>query len=222
MTVSQTVIDKIRKALSLAGDRANANESQNAMLLAQRLMAKHGLSASDIGVQPDSKDKKAVKGRVHMKKVQWWQKHLLSIIANNFRCYGFFTRGDSVGFLGLPKDVDIAVEVFAFANKMIKYHASAYMAATSGENRSRNGSVAVRNDYIEGYLQGLREKFEEQVAKESLALVLVKDEVVEDAFRGAEFKKAKPHTRRTARDQHAIRNGYADGRKFSMTKGELQ
>lgn len=94
----EDVIRKIQKALALANDNSNAEESHAAMLLAQRLMAKHKLSVSDLpGEKPEKKTEKV---KIRMAQVNWWKRRLAQIIDKNFRTHSFFNRGSYLGFIG--------------------------------------------------------------------------------------------------------------------------
>ncbi|MEK3945009.1 DUF2786 domain-containing protein [Paenibacillus sp. FSL H3-0310] len=214
-----SAIRKIQKALKLADGNANAEESQNAILLAQRLMAKHGLTAQDVGSQ-EEKAPEARKGSIRKSRVEWWHRILNSIIADNFRCFGFFTSGRNIGFLGLPEDVDIAIEVYGFAENAIRHHASEYLKyyCYSSSRRVSNG---IKNDYITGFLQGLREKLKEQVAAECYSLVLVKHEVVVKAHDDAGWKTGKPVQMNLAGDSEARMQGYIDGKEFNNPVGKM-
>ncbi|ETT45241.1 hypothetical protein C162_21933 [Paenibacillus sp. FSL R7-269] len=186
-----SAIRKIQKALKLADRNSNAEEAQAAILLAQRLMAKHGLSASDIG-SDEQKQPEAQEGKIRKSRIEWWHRKLLNIVADNFRCFSFYASGSYIGFLGLPEDVEIAKEVYVFAEDALRYHSSEFLKTRVNYFGSRKRTNALKNDYITGFLQGLREKFKEQVETESLALVLVKHEVVVQANDEANWKTGKP------------------------------
>lgn len=215
----ESIIRKIQKALSLAHNNSNANEAQNAMLLAQRMMAQHNLTVSDLPQQQEQK--KAERSKINMFRIEWWQRQLSSIIADNFRCYAFMARGSYVGFLGLEQDSQIATEIFKYAVESIKHHAAVYLRANKG-SRSRAYALALKNDYISGFLIGMKAKFAEQVEKESLALVLVKDDIVVRTYEDWKLKEGRPIKKSTAQNQDAIEQGYMDGREFEKPVAQLQ
>ncbi|WP_379142321.1 DUF2786 domain-containing protein [Paenibacillus sp. sgz500992] len=219
MDYMDSAIRKIQKALKLANGNSNADEAQAAILLAQRLMAKHGLTAQDVGAEEEAAPE-ARKSSIRKSRVEWWHRKLNSIIADNFRCFGFFTSGRNIGFLGLPEDVDIAIEVYGFAESAIKYHASEYLKYNSYSS-SRRVSNGIKNDYISGFLEGLREKFKEQVALECFSLVLVKHEVVIKAHDNAGWTAAKTIQVNSMGDNEARTQGYRDGRDFNNPVGKM-
>ncbi|MEE4578793.1 DUF2786 domain-containing protein [Paenibacillus polymyxa] len=214
----QDAIRKIQKAFKLAENNGNAEEAQAAMLLAQRLILKHGLTTADVRPEQDAVPE-ATQKSIRKVRVQWWEKQLAWIVADNFRCYSYTQRGYAIGFLGLPDDVSIAVEVQQFAESAIRYHSSNYLK--DNYSPSRRVSNAIKNDYITGFLQGLQEKFKEQIARESLALVLVRHEVVESAYESASWKKPKPTTINRMGDIEAMAQGYEDGRNFNNPVGKM-
>ncbi|AIQ26943.1 hypothetical protein P40081_01010 [Paenibacillus sp. FSL P4-0081] len=220
MKCMDSAIRKIQKALKLADDNSNAEEAQNAILLAQRLMAKHGLTASDIG-SPEQKQPEALEGKIRKSRIEWWHRKLLGVVADNFRCYSFFAKGSYIGFLGLPEDVEIAKEVYVFAEDAIRHHSSEYLKTRNYYFGSRRQTNMLKNDYITGFIQGLREKFKEQVEVECLSLVLVKHDAVVEYYDKAKWKTGKPTNMSTLGDSAARAQGYKDGKNFNNPVGKM-
>ncbi|WP_025685293.1 DUF2786 domain-containing protein [Paenibacillus maysiensis] len=214
----QDAIRKIQKAFKLAENNSNVEEAQAAMLLAQRLMLKHGLATADVKKEQEVAPE-ATKKSIRKSRVQWWEKRLAGIVAKNFRCYSYTQSGYAIGFLGLPDDVSIAVEVQQFAESAIRHHSGNYLKEIY--TSSRREANAIKNDYITGFLQGLHEKFKEQIAKESLSLVLVRHEVVEAAYESAGWKNPKPTTINRMGDPEALAQGYEDGKNFNNPVGKM-
>lgn len=136
--VDESVLRKIKKALALADSAKNpsSEEAQTAMLKAQELMAKYGVSVSDIK-DVNTNPANAVKKEVSHSAVQpeseknaWWKKSLSLVIADNFRCYAYTTRYGAgytkISFMGVKEDVELAVEVFNYAVEIIEYQARKY------------------------------------------------------------------------------------------------
>lgn len=213
------IIQKIKKALALAHGNSNAEEAHTAILLVQRLMVKHNLSMSDIPLDKQ-KEKKTGRGYMNMGRVEWWQRRLSVIVADNFRCHSFYNSGNYVGFIGLEEDAKIAIEIFRFASEAIKFHSAKYLRENK-ERRSRKYAIAIKNDYIKGFLNGLKDKFKEQVESESLAIVLVKDAIVVRAVEDMKLKKGSPIRNTTANDGEALRQGYRDGKRFEKPVGQI-
>jgi Protein of unknown function (DUF2786) len=216
----ESVIKKIQKALALANDnKKNPEESETAMLMAQKLMAKYQLSMNDVEVADDSKQ--AIEGDgTDYTRLQWWMKIVANIIADNFKCYCYLrtsNKKSKIIFLGLEHDVEICKMVYKFALSSIKYQADNYIRR-SGVNGDRAYTVAVKNDYIAGYIQGLKDKFKEQVNKEEWGLVLVKDALVEQKFNELKLRSGRASQRSSKGDAEAQMQGYNDGKNFSHKK----
>ncbi|MEK4062178.1 MULTISPECIES: DUF2786 domain-containing protein [unclassified Paenibacillus] len=220
MDYMDSAIRKIQKALKLANGNSNADEAQAAILLAQRLMAKHGLTASDIG-STEQKQPEALEGKIRRNRIEWWHRKLTLIVADNFRCYSFYANGSYVGFLGLPEDVEIAKEIYLFAENAIKHHSSEYLKSRRYYFGSRRQTNMLKNDYITGFLEGLREKFKEQIESECLSLVLVKHDAVVQYHEKANWKTGKPINVSALGDSAAHAQGYKDGRDFNNPVGKM-
>lgn len=217
----EDVIRKIKKSLALANDKANEQESQTAMLMAQKLMAKHNLSMNDINLNVEIKKETKEGVGIRSGRIAWWQLSLSEIIAKNFRCYSYFYSGSRLVFFGLEQDVAIATEVFKFAVESIKYLASKYVK-DNHISGYRQRTIAVKNDYILGFLSGLEDRFEEQVNKEDWGLVLVKDALVEQKYNEMELKSVKSNPINTMGDMGAKMQGYEDGKSFDHNKKALK
>lgn len=217
------IVKKIKNALALAKGNKNENEAQAAMLAAQRMMLKYNLTMQDIPTEEQPK-KEVTKDRIRINKVEWWHLKLACVIDANFRTYSYYVKGHSVGFLGLKEDVEIASEVYKFAMAAIKGHATEYLKKTRDDffYRSRSEAIAVKNDYIRGFLDGLRRKFADQVQSESFALVLVKDALVETAHKDANWKPGKERSYQRAGDKDAYDQGFIDGKNLDKGKSAKQ
>jgi hypothetical protein len=225
--VNERILNKIKKALRLANAK-NDHESHTAMLLAQQMMAKYNLSMEDIEI--DSVEGARQKEVVEMyvtkpTKLQWWQKELANVIADNFRCYTYFRtlRGRSrLIFLGLKEDTQIAREVYAYAQDSIEYFSIRYL--------DQNGIVGlsertkVRNDYIAGFIRGLRDKFREQVEtnKDEWGLILVKDTDVVERYNKLNLKADSPSQATRGYNSEAIEAGYREGKRMDHTRKVLK
>lgn len=163
--VDERILKRVRKALNLANSK-NDEESHTAMLLAQQMMAKYGIEMEDVNAHLEEAPQKEVMEMYATKatKLQWWQKEVAGVVANNFRCYTFWrTRNGKsrIVFLGLKEDTKIAREVFAYAQDSIEYFSILYLNEKGVEGISERSKI--RNDYISGFISGLRDRFREQV-----------------------------------------------------------
>ncbi len=131
--VNESLLKKIQNLLNTTTENGSTeSEAQNAILLAQKLMAKNGLEMADIEANANdtSTKKEIIEGKgTDGVKLAWWHKDLARILADNFRCYFFLRSGpgySNVVFLGLKEDVEIAKSIFHFASIQIEFHARKY------------------------------------------------------------------------------------------------
>lgn len=152
------------------------------MLMAQRVLAEHGLSIQDVEEPEDKQDKNVVhEHATEYGKTIWWKKHLFATVAENFRCFSYINKRRSVyqiRFVGLDSDVSLAIEIFKFACEAIQYHLSKYRQDLKVSGYWKKEITYMVNDYLRGYLHGLDQKFKEQVDINNWGLVLVKDALV--------------------------------------------
>ena len=279
-TTSNSVIEKIKKTLALAENNTNEHESRAAMLHAQRLLAKHGLSMKDVSTADVPSKKDVVENKTEASQKVWWTGRLASIVAENFKCFiynSFYGRSHSIVFVGIKEDAEIAKTVFQFAKTSVEYYAKKYVNKKKKELEESSGfnfkkmsddevsdlaysvlgaqkiiqlkdkyleektykmrlimaikeklglnvdAAALKNDFIMGFLSGLKQQFEDQVEKNDWGLVLVKDEDVVKYMDTLNLSssKARSSAKRSG-DQEAIAAGYKKGKSFSSPKGHLE
>ncbi|AET68811.1 Protein of unknown function (DUF2786) [Desulfosporosinus orientis DSM 765] len=231
MTVEEKVLHKIRALLNLArnGGDPQSNEAQSALLMAQRVMAEYGINEIEVSDSVINQSKEILDDyATEFEKLSWWKKKLGKVIAQNFRCYSYLNKCNGytrLAFMGLRQDAEIAIMAFSFATDHIRSGADRFMKAYRKEYISEFGlrpSISqqrgVRNNYVEGWISGLESQYDEQVNKEGWGLVLVKDELVNQAYKdlGLERGRAAQHVRReSSAGKAAYAKGYSDGKGFS-------
>lgn len=205
--------------LSLGENNSNENEAQSAILKAQKMMAKHGLSMGEVEFSENGKENGVEE--INLTKfynIKRWHWELADIIASNFRCIWYKSRPKdgkrSIKFIGLKEDLEIAKAVYFFAVESIEYFKTLDMIKFKRQNRDKKYGKGDENDYINGYLKGLKEKLAEQKAKKEFALVLVTPQEVKDRAkeRGLISKKARPV--KSAGNKDAFNKGYKRGKAF--------
>src|SRR5690242_2167122 len=88
MSVDQSVITKIQMALKKTepGSGCSEAEAQSALLQAQRLMAKFGLTMGEVVDSSEQPKREIVHGKASLyEKKVWWKGRLAMVIADNFR-----------------------------------------------------------------------------------------------------------------------------------------
>jgi hypothetical protein len=213
---NESILRRIKKALALAENNTSAEEAQTALLMAQSLMAKHSIEMSDV-IEEEKQLKVVVhEGITDYGRTPFWKKSLAQVIGDNFRCMAYTSSGrgkSKLIFLGLKEDTSLAKEMFEFAVNSLTYSVNRYMR----ERRKIEDSVerGVRNDYILGFIAGLRDKFKEQVNKNNWGLVLVKDTLVVQEIDRMGFSVSSGSKIQRGHSSEARQSGYKAGKSLS-------
>lgn len=219
MTDSE-IISKIKKVLALATNNSCVEEGRTAMLLAQKMMIENNISISEISERIESKEviNQSVEESVRS---SWWHKQLAVIISKNFRCETYISKRRNVSkimFIGLKNDHEIAKQIYIYAIKIISKNCKEYILQNSKNLSTKKG---MKNQYIIGYLDGLKDKFAEQIKNNSWGLIIVKDPMVDNIFKDLNIKHGKRHSFCINGNEQDRNNGYRDGKNFQMISGEL-
>lgn len=210
-------LEKIKKCLSLS-DSENLNESQSAMLMAQRLMLKYSISHNSLNEKEiEIKRVKNITIIFGKKRLMWYEKALGNIVGENFKVVSYSSggreNGKSLHLMGLEEDVEIAQEVFSFALDSMKELGNRYIKTYNIPSSSRSN---YRNDFYRGYISGLDSAFKRQVTEEGWGLVLVKDAIVikEEENLGLRSVKSYGIPPKFAGSKKAYNEGYTEGEKL--------
>lgn len=229
MIKQEKVLEKIRHLLELAADGKNDEESQTALLLAQKLMLKHKISEGDL--QTVHIDDIVTKSLSVYKRLYWWEKQLAQLIADNFRvlCYvqsQRFPHQTSVTrkmvYMGYYEDVQFALAMYELADETMKHYATLH--ANQAEEQATRSEI--RHAYYQGFLAGLADKFQrqrEQMVSENdvYALVLKVPQEVQNKFNAQVNGKItfkQPPAREELQAYHA---GFEQGKQLQMHQGQL-
>lgn len=235
-TDTSKAIELVRKVLAKAENNTNEHEKEVASMKAQEILAKYGLQMKDVRVE---EEKKEVANEQVIDKFNWWIGNLGHVIADNFRCsmvrYTTYRgKNDSLHFIGLKDDVEIASEVFLFMQQSIEYFSKAYVVNMC--NKLNNTPMkeripryqkfltlrdlsGVKNDYITGFIDGLRDKFNEQVKKNDWGLVLQKDDAVVSYVKNMHLTKGRRSSVKSSWDATHYKNGHKQGKSTSYSSG---
>lgn len=213
--MQEKIIEKIRKLLSLAENNPNPSEAESAMLKAQKLLLQYKIEMKEI---KDTKKVKIIEAVTNCSANTPWARALGGIISDNFRCMFFLgrisKRDRKVVFLGEEDDAIVAQSMYDYAFTWVNKNSSKY--ATN--MRNKYGIVkGVKQDYILGFLSGLKSKFDEQIkSNESYAMVVVTPKEVNDEFQKLKLKNVQfSNSIQCHGSQQARQAGYNDGRNFS-------
>lgn len=177
------IISKIQRLLALSKS-SNENESQNAMIMAQRLLIKYKLSIKEVELYK-KEDVKVGENRTGIKfRGSNWKSNLAQVIANNFGCYLFYktNRTREICFYGKEGDVTICNIMLEYAIKSVNQNGDKLIKKLKQDKRRKHFN-RIKDDYALGFIKGLDERFKEQVnSNKEWALVIVKDQIVIDKY----------------------------------------
>lgn len=192
MSRNEKIIRKIQGLLKIAEDERNDEECHAAFLLAQKLMIEYQISQAEITVEAE-KETILEKETQDFKKSFWWEKKIAAIIGSNFRVKYFLRsrgRKSTIVFYGFQNDVLLAEEMYTLACDALRVHAKQfvqdyYSARYYYLNRDRTLTNDLKNDYMNGFLEGLSQKFKEQYAvlRKKYELICLVPTEVEQAFK---------------------------------------
>ena len=221
MTDTVNIIEKIKKLLALSTS-SNENEAQAAIAKAQEMLAKYKLSMKDIdGTNTASKNVKNHATDVTFKKATW-KGLLASVIADNFCCYSYFNtfRTHRIVFMGLTEDVETASAVFEYA---VEYIVAKTRQLKKKYYRLGESTKGLENDYAQGFIKGLSQKYETQKQKnQEWALVLIKPQIVVREYKNMKFRKKSVNVgSKFSGFDSAYEQGRMDGNNFEMISGHI-
>ena len=228
MSYNDKILDKIKNLLSLAEDGRDDEESQTALLMAQKLMLKYKISQNELNKQ--GRQEIIIKSLSVYKRIYWWEKVLVKIIADNFRVM-FYVQSNrfphqknvqrKLVLMGYPEDVDLAYQMFYLAGDTMKYYASQHFVQSQIDLSSVDRAKQ-RKTYYQGFLDGLKDKFDKQ--KEALmkendayALVIQPPPEIQSKF-NEEINGSLAFKQPTARQKdQTYYDGYQKGSKVSLS-----
>ncbi|MGM1023496.1 MAG: DUF2786 domain-containing protein [Bacillota bacterium] len=223
---------KIAKALNLSKGAGTAEEAQNAFLNAQRLAIQHGIDLDSLGELPPAAQREIVYREVKPEGLSsWWREDLTRIIAKNFKCNWYRSwRGERSGkkfyahmLVGFAEDIEIAAAVHAHAEKAIMHHAREYIKKQGRRIKSEN-KAKYRDEYIRGFMDGLRWKFDQQVKTNGWELAIIVDPILIDEVNNmpgmGTFTIAMPEI--VSQTRAAYNNGHKQGSDYAYPAGSLK
>lgn len=200
------ILDKIKKLLALSKS-PNEHEAQAAMLKAQELMAKYGMSVEE-SVETEITYTSTV---AETSGNATFRAPLGAIIAKNFRCEVFLYDG-CISFYGHSEDVPICKEVFEYAYKTIK------RLSTKRYNEARSAGYETKGFYTQyqtAFLIALKDAFERQCT----ALMIVTPADVTESFSkmSEDWRPRKMSIQNRGINVRAYQQGTRDGKAFAET-----
>lgn len=198
-------LEKITKLLNLANNKANDAESATALLMAQKLMAKHGITEDQISSTAEEEVEPTTVTFCNHPENKGYRSQLASIIADNFRCRAFMHEG-TVMFVGHKTDCVIARKAFEYAYTHIKRNGT----RLADEAWKLTGtSKGVFNSYASGYMRGIQNAL--VVQAKALMIIVPKDV---DEFVSTNIGITSPYRGGMTQNyayKHIYSKGVADG-----------
>ncbi|MCF3941588.1 DUF2786 domain-containing protein [Oceanobacillus alkalisoli] len=232
---NEKVIRRVKRLLALSENNPNEEEAQSAFVMAQRIMLENDLSISEIDIDADNQ-RQVESGQVTIhKKLYWWERKLANIMAGNFRVKNFINwkrqqtsnRKSAICFMGYESDVNLAKEMYLLAYEAILHYSNKYVEdyyMDHSINRKRRITIAVKNSYMRGFLEGLESKFDDQIEElrsEGNTLMVLIPKEVEEKFAEEITGKAVPFRVPSVEENHAYHQGYEDGNLIDYTKSTI-
>ena len=218
-------LERISKTLELANNNSNKNEAQNAILAAQRLMAKYHLSQEDVNdfvSEKENQDSKVIEEKAADEtNNEKWKRRLMVTIAQNFRCDVYhFNR--KLMLVGASEDIDITKRVYLYAKHSVS---SSFKAFFDNKYGHMYVDATFRNkckrDFAYGFINGLNEKFKEQKSNKEMALIVVNPKV-EEYFETINFSGVF-HSRRTKiEDSYCYSEGHKKGKTLADIDTQME
>lgn len=205
----------IRNLLARAEGTDSEHEAQAALLKAQELMHKYRVEEGDLSEKKLEIVTRQVMLDVGYQKVPYWVWRVVSVVAENFRCFNWKRQKCGIGrrwyyqpmIMGDENDVEAAAQAIQFAINAAKQLYRRFRDSELDEARAGD-----RNAYYLGFVDGLRQRYLDQVQEK--ALIIVKpDQVIKrynEIARG--FTATSPAYIALSSNDSARSAGYRDGR----------
>lgn len=216
----ERVIEKVRKLLALSSS-SNQHEAALAAAHAQRLLAEHNLSMSELEVREKGAGEVALEVA---KTVPKWLSSLFASVANGFDCFPIVTTTASCSrlrFIGVGEDPAVACCTLQFLMQELRRLATVYLRSSEAAQGRLSAAdrQRIRSSYLLGGAQGVRQALMAQKAQTpttSTALVPVKDALIKQ-YREQQIGAVRmQRTRRSTVFSAAFEQGRADGATLQM------
>lgn len=222
------ILNKIRKLLQVTLENgATQGEVENAMLMAQNLMAKHQVELGDIAIHKnDIIEDDFQEMRVSYEKARWvWD--LLAIISMSHNCRT--TRRLVLHpekrklvyvykIVGFPEDVQMSSELTKQLVPIIRA-----IAFKKAKAQPKANFRVFYQSYVEGFLIGLNNKLHEAKKQKleltteersAYQLIIVKKTDLVNEFMENKNLKAPKKATESKQDNKALWDGWKDGQEF--------
>lgn len=216
------IIDKIKAVLKLADPSRNPeiHEVEAAMRRAQAIALKYGIDLDKISAEEHiDEDVVEVSMTFDTKTVATWVLRIADVVGENHRVK-VFKRGNSfhqeVILMGYKRDCDVAEVIIRYAVGTCSALFRRWLdERKKTQDLTRSQSIALRNDYVDGFIMGIRSSYAANVKENGL--VPVCPTKVLDVFNGMKMRTIKTSSIRMG-DMDAYLSGKKDGEAMGSRK----
>lgn len=216
------IIEKVRKLLALSRS-SNEHEAALAAAHAQRLLAEHNLTMSELEVREEGAGEAEL---AVARTVPKWLSSLFAVIAGAFDCMPVVTttaEGGRLRFIGVGDDPAVAACTLQFLLKELRRLATAYLKLRSDiEHCTPALRRRLRDSYLLGGVQGVRQALAAQKAATPTtvgALVPVKEALIRQYREHHLGAVRTQRSRRSTVIAEAFRQGRQDGARLQAVRG---
>lgn len=211
----ERIIRKVHKLLALANS-SNEHEAALAAAHAQRLLAEHNLTLSEMELRQDGAGETELKVA---RTVPKWLSSLFAVVARAFDCLPIVSTTPDAAHLrciGVGEDPQVAVCTLEFLMKELRRLATAYIRKQDipASRLSVTGRRRIRDSYLLGGVQGVQQAMTIQKAVTPTttgALVPVKDALIRQYREEHLGPLRTQRSRRSTVISDAFRQGRQDG-----------
>lgn len=224
-TPASTIIERIRKALSLAADRTGTPEGETAARIARNMMTQHAISMADIDLATSSKMDPLTMETFDLGIRGLWTRTLMNSIAIHCSCRTVNITGTSnVRLYGFAHDVAVAQYLFEIIKRQI-IEAADRNAKSLPRWMSKGDKRSAYNDFVCSAVQGAYQKLAEirradikeaTPAATGTGMILRKREDQVTTY----YEQKKGRTKKGANMKGSFdHEGYAAGKAVSLHAG---
>lgn len=213
--MSERILQKIKKLMAL-GKSANQHEAANALRMAQKMMAEHNLTMTDIELQEMGSE--TVNDINNSEKPPQWAVSLITLVNSTFgvfsvRIFGF--NGVKIQFDGPIDRVQLAGYCYSVLGRLLVKARRDYQAGLN--KRLKRATKVNRADlYCEGWIRGAASNLRSwALTPEEKALIKLFRDKEHGELKQLEGRDSKD----VKRDQDARWDGVKDGRLVKINQG---
>lgn len=209
------IADKIQHLLDkTVANGATEAEAEQALLMAQKLMAKYNIAEGDVGSgEKITYSLEACKVRVNPR-----SKWMCMVIASSFAVKAILS-GDRICYFGRSMNAKAAKSALEFAHKVMERGMTQACRNHGLSGTDQAGASLIYNSYAQGFIQGLKEALDAQTV--ALAVVIPEDVNQKFTEKFPNLQKGRASTWKSGHYMQDYMQGKRDGSQ-AMNKRSLE